>query len=47
MLGLMRFWLMWREAAGGPLGTNAWLWCAGSAGCVAVAIFWALRVRRR
>jgi hypothetical protein len=46
-LGLLRFWMEWREAGGAPLPADAWLWLVGSLVCAvpAVIAFW--KARRR
>lgn len=38
ILGLLRFWLEWREARGAPLAVDGWLWLAGSVACAVVAV---------
>jgi hypothetical protein len=45
-LGLLRFWMKWKEAAGATLAFDAWLWLAGAGACAAAAAVAWLRARR-
>lgn len=46
-LGLLRFWMEWREAGGAPLPADAWLWLAGGGVCAAVGCAALIRSLRR
>ena len=45
-LGLLRFWMEWREAGDAPLPIDGWLWLAGGGICAAVAAIALIRPRR-
>src|SRR5690606_21952495 len=46
-LGLLRFWMEWREAGNAPLPGDAWLWLVGSGVCAAVGGIVLIRSGRR
>lgn len=46
-LGLLRFWMGWREADGAALAIDGWLWLAGGAACTAVGCLALIRSRHR
>ena len=45
-LGVMRFWMKWREAGAAALPAGDWLWLAGGGICAAIGCLTLIRTSR-